>query len=141
MGLAVPPGAPPETSAPPTIVAGVDRLVLVDERGRFWRVDAPRTHRERAAGLRRRSGLASDEALMIPRCRSVHTIGMRFAITVAFLDRDLRVLRVRRARPGRFLVGPRRTCCVLELSIGADVRPGGRFVRRYTLSAAPRDVR
>jgi uncharacterized membrane protein (UPF0127 family) len=38
---------------------------------------------------RRRSG----PGLLIPRCRSVHTVGMRFRIDVLFLDSDGSVLR------------------------------------------------
>ncbi len=79
-------------------------------------------------GLLGRSGLAADGALLLRDCRSVHTVGMRFAIRVAFLDADLRVLVVRDARPGRLLVRHRRAASVLELPAGADVRPGDRFV-------------
>jgi uncharacterized protein len=37
--------------------------------------------------------------LLIPRCRSVHTFGMRFQIDVLFLDEDDRVIELRRAVP------------------------------------------
>ena len=46
---------------------------------------------------RRRGLLGRDDvvgALVLPRCRWVHTIGMRFAIDVAHLDADGVVLRV-----------------------------------------------
>ncbi len=39
----------------------------------------------RLAGLAGLSSLPADRALLIPRCRSVHTIGMRFALDVAFV--------------------------------------------------------
>ena len=53
--------------------------------------------------------------LLIPRCRSVHTFGMRFAIDVVFLDRDGAVVSRRRAvRPGRIVV-EREAAAVLEL--------------------------
>lgn len=53
--------------------------------------------------------------LLIPRCRSVHTFGMRFALEVWFLDRDGAVLSRRFAvAPGRVLVEPQATA-VLEL--------------------------
>jgi uncharacterized protein len=53
---------------------------------------------------RRRAG----PGLLIPRCRSVHTFGMRFALDVAFLDRAGSVIARRRAvPPGRVLVEPR----------------------------------
>ena len=41
---------------------------------------------QRLRGLLGRDGL--EGALLLPRCRSVHTMGMRFAIDVAFLDRS-----------------------------------------------------
>ena len=44
----------------------------------------------RARGLLGRSRLRG--AMVLPRTRSVHTFGMRFAIDVAFCDRDLVVL-------------------------------------------------
>jgi uncharacterized protein len=53
--------------------------------------------------------------LLIPRCRSVHTFGMRFAIEVVFLDSDGAVVSRRRAvRPGR-IVFEREAAAVLEL--------------------------
>lgn len=43
--------------------------------------------------------------LLIPRCASVHTFGMRFALDVVFLDAALRPLTIHRAvPPGRLLV-------------------------------------
>jgi len=54
---------------------------------------------ERADSVRLRTrgllGLADfDGALLLERTKSVHTIGMRFPIDVAFCDRDLTVLRI-----------------------------------------------
>jgi uncharacterized protein len=37
--------------------------------------------------------------LLIPRCRSVHTFGMRFPLDVLFLDAEGRVLELRRSVP------------------------------------------
>jgi uncharacterized membrane protein (UPF0127 family) len=50
------------------------------------------SRRARARGLLGRDGI--DGALILSPSRSVHTMGMRFAIDVAFCDGDLRVLRV-----------------------------------------------
>lgn len=50
------------------------------------------THRRRAQGLLGRDGF--DGALLIPRTRSVHSLGMRFALDVAFLDADNRVVKI-----------------------------------------------
>ena len=62
--------------------------------------------------------LSMDEAgpgLLIPRCRSVHTFGMRFALDLVFLDRDGRPCSVRRGVPARRLAWDRRASAVLEL--------------------------
>jgi uncharacterized membrane protein (UPF0127 family) len=61
--------------------------------------------RARARGLLGRAGL--EGALLLPGTRSVHTVGMRFALDVARCDADLRVIDVRRLAPGR-LTGLRR---------------------------------
>jgi len=55
---------------------------------------------DRARGLLGRDGI--DGALLIRSTRSVHTVGMRFAIDVAFLDDELAVVRVCSLRPNRF---------------------------------------
>lgn len=53
--------------------------------------------------------------LLIPRCRSVHTFGMRFALDLVFLDPDGRPCSVRRGVPPRRLAWDRRASAVLEL--------------------------
>jgi uncharacterized membrane protein (UPF0127 family) len=63
------------------------------------------TRRRRLLGLAFRRHPPENWALLFPRCRSVHTFGMRFAIDVVFLDRAGRVVRVIRGlRPGRVVV-------------------------------------
>ena len=57
--------------------------------------------------------------LLIPRCRSVHTFGMRFVIDVLFLDADRRPLAIYRAIPSNRVVSDRRAAAVLELPAGA----------------------
>ncbi len=64
------------------------------------------------AGLERG---AAGPGLLIPRCRSVHTFGMRFALDVHFLDARLQPLAVRRSVPPRRLVAHRRAAAVLEV--------------------------
>ena len=60
---------------------------------------------------RRRAG----PGLLIPRCRSVHTVGMRFPIDVVFLDGEGgEIGRVRGLEPCR-LAADRRAAAVLEL--------------------------
>jgi uncharacterized protein len=116
-------------SYPVATVAGVDRRALLGREGRGWEVSVPTTRRERMRGLRRREPPQPGTGLLLERCRSVHTTGMRVPITVAFLDRDLVVLAVLRVPPGRVLGPRRRARHVLELPLGADVRVGDRFRR------------
>ncbi|MDR1412916.1 MAG: DUF192 domain-containing protein [Actinomycetes bacterium] len=55
------------------------------------------------------------EALCINPCKGVHTIGMRYEIDLAWLDRRWRVLKTqRRVCPGRICPAPAGTCRVLE---------------------------
>lgn len=80
----------------------------------------------------RRRGLLGcdgiDGALLIERARSVHTVGMRFAIDVAFCDRDLTVLVTRTLVPGRVTLPVPRATQVIEAEAGAfghwDLRAG-----------------
>jgi uncharacterized protein len=50
--------------------------------------------RARARGLARLDSLPPDHALLFERCRSVHTVGMRFALDLLWLDRDGALLRL-----------------------------------------------
>lgn len=66
-----------------------------------------------------------DGALAFPRCRSVHTMGMRFAIDVAFLDKQGRVVdMVVPMVPWRLGRTRFRARQVLEAEAGAFVRWG-----------------
>jgi uncharacterized membrane protein (UPF0127 family) len=58
--------------------------------------------------------------LLIPRCSSVHTFGMRFALDVHFLDGRLRPLAIRRSVPPRRIAGCRGAVAVLELPAVAE---------------------
>jgi uncharacterized membrane protein (UPF0127 family) len=77
--------------------------------------------RARLLGLALLRQLPPDQALLIPRCRSVHTFGMRFAIDVVFLGADGHVVRVaRRVPPGR-VVGCRQATTVIETAAAVGV--------------------
>lgn len=80
----------------------------------------------RARGLLGRSGY--DGALVLPRTRAVHTMGMRFPIDVAVLDRELRVLAVCHLVPWRMSLPRRGGRLVLEAESGAferwNLQPG-----------------
>ena len=88
--------------------AGTPRLEALDARDLpgGLRVAEARRRKERMAGLAKLDAIADHEALHIPRCRSVHTFGMRFALDLVWLDRDGDVVRVDRDVPPRRL----RTC-------------------------------
>jgi hypothetical protein len=78
----------------------------------------------RTRGLLGRSGLDSDEGLLIRPAGSVHTLFMRFPIDVVFLDRELRVLSVHAAvKPWR-VAAQRGAKATLELPAGAAARAG-----------------
>ncbi|MFF3614394.1 DUF192 domain-containing protein [Streptomyces sp. NPDC002580] len=85
------------------------------------------TARARRRGLLGRAGI--EGALLLTPANSVHTLGMRFAIDVAYLDRSSRVLAVRTMRPGRLGLPRPRSRRVLESEAGTMERWG---VRRGT---------
>jgi uncharacterized membrane protein (UPF0127 family) len=67
------------------------------------------------AGLRRERAGAG---LLIPRCASVHTFGMRFPLDLVFLDRDARPLAVCLCVPPHRLARHRGAAAVLEIPSG-----------------------
>ncbi|WP_030202219.1 DUF192 domain-containing protein [Streptomyces sp. NRRL S-87] len=74
------------------------------------------SYRTRTRGLLGRDGIQG--ALLLTPAGSVHTFGMRFAIDVAYLDRNLRVRAVRTMRPGRLGLPRPRSRHVLEAEAG-----------------------
>ena len=102
-------------------------MVLVNATRRTMLADQCRfanTVLKRMIGLLNRNCLGAGEGLLIDRCYGIHTFGMRFAIDVLFLDKELRVIR---AVPG---LPPLRTCAVrhavyaLELPVGSIAQSG-----------------
>jgi uncharacterized membrane protein (UPF0127 family) len=88
--------------------------------------------RARLLGL---AGLERDEVdpgLLIPRCSSVHTFGMRFDLDLdlVFLDSRRRPLAIRRGLPPRRFAAHRAAAAVLELPASAEsgnfIAQGGR---------------
>ena len=82
----------------------------------------------RRQGLLQRDFLPDGSALIIAPCSAVHTFFMRFAIDVAFVAKDGRVLKLRRdVRPWR-IAAAWRAFAVVELPVGAldraDTRTG-----------------
>lgn len=103
------------------IAARLERLPAAVVLGREVRV--ARGGPARLLGL---AGLDRERAgagLLIPRCASVHTFGMRFALDLVFLDRAGRPCLVRRAVPPRRVVFAQGAVSVLEL----PAAQGGEF--------------
>ena len=75
---------------------------------------------ERMRGLLGRDSLPEGEVYVFPRCNAVHTLGMRFAIDIVFLDAEGCVLSVREnVPPGRWMVsGGRRARTTVEAAAG-----------------------
>lgn|SRR5690606_33929743 len=71
---------------------------------------------DRRRGLLKVDGF--EGALLLERTRSVHSIGMRFPIDVAFCDEDLVVVRTRRLPPHRVLLPVVRAKQVIEAEAG-----------------------
>ena len=80
------------------------------------------SRRARSRGLLGRDGV--DGALLLRPCRSVHTVGMRFPIDVAFCDDELRVLRVVTMPRHRLSRLVWRSRAVIEAEAGAFARWG-----------------
>jgi uncharacterized membrane protein (UPF0127 family) len=80
------------------------------------------THAARRHGLLGRDGTGG--ALLIDRCRWVHTVGMRFALDVAYLDREGNVLKTVRMLPQRVGLPMVRARSVVEAEAGAFARWG-----------------
>ena len=97
---------------------------------------------ERGA-LRGRSGC--DGAVHLEGARSVHTIGMKFPVDVAFLSVDLMVVRVARLKPWRMAVGGRAARSAVETEAGAlerwSVRVGDQLEVREVPNGAVSDGR
>ncbi|MFF8288090.1 DUF192 domain-containing protein [Streptomyces sp. NPDC016309] len=89
----------------------------------------------RRRGLLGRDGIAG--ALLLSPCNSVHTFRMRFAIDVAYLDRDLRVVDVATMPPGRLGLPRLRARHVLEAEAGAMERWGVRTGTRLAVTVGP----
>jgi uncharacterized membrane protein (UPF0127 family) len=84
------------------------------------------SRRDRRRGLIGRDGF--EGALLIERARSVHTVGMRFPIDVAFCDAGLEVIRTTQLVPHRVTLPVARARSVIEAEAGRfahwGLRPG-----------------
>jgi hypothetical protein len=69
-------------------------------------------------GLAKLDALPEDEALHIPKCRSVHTFTMRFPLDLIWLDRAGQPVRIDRDVPPRRVKGCLRARSVVECNAG-----------------------
>ncbi len=96
-----------------------------------------RDRRSRLRGLSGLDRLPADRALLIERCRSVHTAGMRFALDLLWLDGAGALIRLdAHVRPRRL-----RTClrarAVIETSAGCGERFEKLLAAGWRISPAP----
>lgn len=83
---------------------------------------------KRSRGLLGRKGLARGEALWIVPSEAVHTFGMQFSLDLVYLDRRLRIRKIRRNVPPWRLSACLSAHSVVELAAGSiretDAQPG-----------------
>ena len=92
--------------------------------GRGLRLLVARSRLARLLGLALLARAPPGCALLLPRCRSVHTAGMRFALDIAFLDAEGKVLRAERSVPPWRLVSCGEAVAVLEVpAVGRGMIP------------------
>ena len=106
------PGARRLAKMPLREVAGIEVPVAASFAVRFFGL-AHLDHEQAGPGL------------LIPRCRSVHTFGMRFDLDVWFLDREGAPLVIRRAVPPRRLLWCPAASAVLEVVPGGESSGSG----------------
>jgi hypothetical protein len=95
------------------------------------------TSKARRTGLLQRESLAAGEGLWLVPCEAVHSFGMKFAIDVLYLDKQKRVLKIRRAMQPRRLSACLWAYSALELPAGTaeatGTEPGDTLeIRRLT---------
>ena len=111
----------------------LDRLPSLELPGGV-RLTSAATSRSRLLGLMGLRALDRDEALLLPRCKSIHTFGMRFALDLVWLDAAGRVLRRDAAvAPGRVRCCPR-AHAVVEAPAGS----GGRVAAALAAASGER---
>ncbi|MGN6556852.1 MAG: DUF192 domain-containing protein [Solirubrobacterales bacterium] len=71
--------------------------------------------RSRLLGLSWRARANAGPGLLIPRCSSVHTFGMRFELDLYFFDEDGRVIEVKRRVPPCRVAWCRGASAILEI--------------------------
>jgi len=100
-------------------------LVARTQRALATNASMARTLGSRMKGLLGRRSLGTQEALILPQCQSIHTLGMQFAIDAVFVDRSWRVVAIRpHLRPGRLVFPVFGAWGVVEFADGTLGRAG-----------------
>jgi len=86
----------------------------------------------RLVGLAGRRSLPRGRALVFPRCRSVHTFGMRFALDLVWLAGEKPVRIDRGVRPGRV-----RSCRAADAVVEANAGEAGAVVAELKRARPP----
>jgi len=104
----------------------VDNITLVSEHGHVVceRCEIAESSVKRVRGLLGRKELVDGDGLLIRPTWSIHTWFMRFAIDVVFLDRDLKVLKLREHMSPWKAAAHRGAHSALELPAGEVQRVG-----------------
>jgi uncharacterized membrane protein (UPF0127 family) len=107
-------------------------------------IEVAATSAKRAKGLLGRDHLADGEGLLFKHCASLHTLFMRFAIDIAYISKEGKVLKVAHAVPPfRVCVAPLRAHYALELPAGRLQASGTKvndilkFVDEYAEATEP----
>jgi uncharacterized protein len=105
------------------VAVELSSAILIGQHGVRIPLEQTMNRAARRRGLLKRDGF--DGALLIDRCHSVHTVGMRFAIDVAFVSLEGRSLTINATTTmptGRFGLPRFRSNAVLEAEAGSFVR-------------------
>jgi len=89
------------------------------------RVPVARGPLSRLLGLAYLDRHRAGSGLLLPRCSSVHTFGMRFPLDVVFLDAAGEPVRIVRSVPARRFVSSRGAVAVLEMPAGGARKESG----------------
>lgn len=103
--------------------------VWLDPWQRPWRILVATRRRERLRGFHGKPAPPTRSGLLLTDCRSVHTVGLGFAIDALLLDTRWRVVGVVPMVPGRLLRPRRDVRHVLEVRQGSGIAVGDRFSR------------
>ena len=88
-------------------------------------------------GLLGHARLADGEALIFPQCNSIHTVGMRFAIDLVFVDQDWGVVALHDSLvPGRLIAPVWGAWGVVEAAGSSSKRCGLQVGDKLLLSEA-----